>query len=170
MGEAKISTAVPHARIAQLLRAARADRDALLELSDLTGGPPLLRLRVQGGRVVDLEARAPEDRESGSLLSRILGECPALRERDLRRLRREAQSLERDLGSCILESGLLPPETISETILEGIDRAIAVAFDPAPLSLEELPEGPLHQGLLGCIELDLTMETALLRGARGAGG
>jgi len=169
MGEAKISTAVPHARIAQLLRAARADRDALLELSDLTGGPPLLRLRVQGGRVVDLEARAPEDRESGSLLSRILGECPALRERDLRRLRREAQSLERDLGSCILESGLLPPETISETILAGIDRAIAVAFDPAPLSLEELPEGPLQQGLLGCIELDLTMETALLRGARGAG-
>ena len=60
MGDTHSTTRVPYALLSELLRAGRLATDAILEIrgsdeSGADGGDPVLRLRVVGGLLVDLE-------------------------------------------------------------------------------------------------------------------
>ncbi len=158
MGEAKSTTRVPYAALSQILRAGRLATDGILEIQPQNGDGPTLRLRLVGGLLVDLETHGEP-----SLLGRSLLSSPSLRDRDLKRVRRDVAATDADIGQNIIEAGLLDDGEIARCIIAGLDTEFAPLFGHDDLVVLERTDSQLHSGLLGCIDLSLPIEEAILR-------
>ena len=168
MGEPKSTTVTPFAVISKLLSLGRLGTDGTAILRPR--GPveegndgPVVRLRFLGGLLVDLETEGMP-----SLLERSLTSSPRIRDRDLKKLRREVQSTGADLGQCIISAGILDDQEIARCIIESLDRELAPLFTIEDPVLDERPDSTFHAGLLGCIDLSLPIDEAILRSAAAA--
>ncbi|MEM7167048.1 MAG: hypothetical protein AAF581_16410 [Planctomycetota bacterium] len=77
-------------------------------------------LRIQAGQLTDLMLSAPP-----TILERSLFEYPALKDRDKKRIRKQAASDQRDPGEQLLESKLIPEMEIPALVLAEVERQFA---------------------------------------------
>lgn len=102
-----------------------------------------------------------------SLLEAILLPSTSLKERDRKKLRKQAQQEGRDVGEVVLASGLLPEEEIVDRVLEAVHAQLAQLLQSS-WRVETLPEEWPQEpgGIAHYLQLNLDVEDSLIAAAR----
>lgn len=156
-----LNPSTPSEVVNRLLRAGREQLDGILAIRPSEVEGPCVRLRLEAGLLTDLETEG-----EATLLGRALLASPSLRDRDRKRLRKEEAAGHGDAGAKAIEEGFLEEDEIARCIIEGLESEFARALVLPDAVVEIEADGPLRGGLLGCIELSLPIDEAILRAAQ----
>ncbi len=158
--KAKTTLSALNPVLMHILRVGRERFQGILILRSRGGSSPPLHLRLIDGLLVDLETEGKP-----SLLSRALLASPQLRDKERRRFRKEEAAGQGDTGQLIIASGLLDEQEIARSILAGLDDELSQFLDMKTPEVIEAGDSDLVGGFLGCVDLNLPLEEALLRSA-----
>lgn len=116
-----------------------------------------------GGRIVDLGCTS-----DGSFLESILLVSDELRDKDRKRVRKQAQASDRDPGEVVLELGLLSDHEVSNRLLDGVQTQLAEVLSFEHVKAEVQPGALARQpfGVARVLQLNLDTEEMVVGAAR----